>query len=116
MILLSLAGFLVQVRAPFAVTGLGAALREISTQVLEGVSLARLQRLDRGLQAHYLLNGAPARSLNDLVSEGLVDAGYVEDLSGRPYHYVPGGSSYLLSAVDDGGKNLPGFVIERPLP
>jgi hypothetical protein len=118
--LLSLAGVLAQLRTPFAVTGLGSALNGIYTLVVEGVNLSRLQRLDRGLQAHYLLVGAPARSLGDLVSEGLADASYVKDLSARPYHYVPGwfpsGNGYLLSAVDESGKDRSGFVIERSLP
>ncbi len=117
---LSLAGFLAQLRAPFAVTGLGPALRVVSTVVVEGVSLTRLQRLDRGLQAHYLLSGTPARSLGDLVSEGMADGSYVKDLFARPYHYVPGwfpsGNGYLLSAVDESGTDRSGFVIERSLP
>jgi len=119
-VLLSLAGVFAQLRAPFAVTGLGPALTGIYTLVVEGVNLTRLQRLDRGLQAHYLLTSAPARSLGDLVTAGLADGSYVKDLSARPFHYVPGwfpnGNGYLLSAVDEGGRDRSGFVIERSLP
>ncbi len=119
-LLLSAMGVLAQLRAPFAVTGLGSALTGVFTLVGEGVSLTRLQRLDRGLQAHYLLTGVPARSLGELVTEGLADQSYMKDLAARPYHYVPGwfpnGNGYLLSAVDEGGRDRAGFVIERSLP
>jgi hypothetical protein len=118
-VLLSAAGVLAQLRTPFAVTGQGSGLTGIYSLVLDAVSLNRLQRLDRGLQAHQLLAGAPARSLADLVSEGLVDARYLKDPTARPYHYVPGGangSGYLLSAVDESGRSRSGFVIERTLP
>jgi Domain of unknown function (DUF4388) len=118
--LLAAAGVLAQLRTPFAVTGLGSGLSGIYTLVVENVNLSRLQRLDRGLLAHHLLVGAPAPSLGDLVSEGLVDRSYVKDLSARPYHYVPGwfpsGNGYLLSAVDESGRDRSGFVIERSLP
>ncbi len=114
--LLSVAGMLAQLRTPFAVTGQGSGLTGIYTLVVDGVGLNRLQRLDRGLQAHYLLSGAPARSLGDLVSEGLADGAYVKDLTDRPYHYVPNANGYLLSALDESGRDRPGFVIERNLP
>jgi hypothetical protein len=119
-LLLAAAGVFVQLRAPFAVTGQGTVLSGVYRLVIENVNLLRLQRIDRGLQAHYLLVGAPARSLGDLVSEGLVDGGYVKDLTARPFHYVPGwfpnGNGYLLSAVDESGRDRSGFVIERSLP
>jgi Domain of unknown function (DUF4388) len=118
--LLSVAGILAQLKSPFAVTGQGSGLNGTYTLVVEGVSLNRLQRLDRGLQAHYLLVGAPARSLGELVTEGLADGRYVKDLAARPYHYVPGwfpsGNGYLLSAIDESGKDRAGFVIERSFP
>jgi uncharacterized protein DUF4388 len=119
-LVLAVAGVLAQLRTPFAVTGQGSALLGTYRLVVENVNLLRVQRLDRGLQAHYLLVGAPARSLGDLVSEGLADSGYVKDLSARPFHYVPGwfpnGNGYLLSAVDESGRDRSGFVIERSLP
>jgi Domain of unknown function (DUF4388) len=119
-LVLAVAGVLAQLRTPFAVTGQGSALTAVYRLVAENVNLLRVQRLDRGLQAHYLLVGAPARSLGDLVSEGLADRSYVKDLSARPFHYVPGwfpnGNGYLLSAVDESGRDRSGFVIERSLP
>jgi hypothetical protein len=115
-ILLAMAGVFVQVNSPFAVAGLNPVLRRTYNQVLDGVTLARLQRFDLALQANYLATGAPTRSLQDLVNRGLVDALYLTDPGGRPYHYVPSGSGYLLSAVDDAGRDRPGVVIERTLP
>jgi len=119
-ILIAAASIAAQFRSPFAVTSLGSALGDTTTLLMEGVSLSRLQRLDRALQAHYLLSGVPARSLGELVSEGLADASYMRDPAALPYHYVPGwfpnGNGYLLSAVDDSGRDRVGFVIERSLP
>jgi hypothetical protein len=91
-------------------------LRPSYDQVLDAVALSRLQRLDQALQAHQLAWGTPTRSLQDLATRGLVDARYLTDPWGRPYHYVPQGASYLLSAVDDAGKDRPGAVIERTTP
>jgi hypothetical protein len=119
-VLIAAVSLLVQWRSPFAVTGLGPALSGGTTLLREGVSLSRVQRLDRALQAHYLLSAVPARSLGELVTEGLADESYMRDPWGRPYHYVPGwfpnGSGYLLSGVDDTGRDRAGFVVERSLP
>ena len=114
--LVSIAGILAQLRSPFAVTGFASLLRPSYDQVLDAVALSRLQRLDQALQAHQLAVGSPARSLQDLVARGLVDARYLTDPWGRPYHYVPQGASYLLSAVDDAGRDRPGAVIDRTGP
>ena len=54
-------------------------------------------------------------SLQDLVTRGLVDARYLTDPWGRPYRYVPQGNGYLLSGVDEGGRDRPGVIIERTL-
>jgi hypothetical protein len=119
-ILIAAVSLAVQFRSPFAVTGLGSALNGATTLLMEGVSLSRVQRLDRALQAHYLLSAVPARSLGDLVNEGLADESYLRDPWARPYHYVPGwlpnGNGYLLSGVDDSGRDRMGFVVERALP
>jgi uncharacterized protein DUF4388 len=112
----SIAGIFAQLRSPFAVTGLASLLRPSYDQVLDAVALSRLQRLDQALQAHQLASGTQARSLQDLVARRLVDARYLTDPWGRPYHYVPQGTSYLLSAVDDAGKDRPGAVIDRTFP
>src|SRR6266540_3558035 len=115
-VLLAIVGVLAQLGSPFAVTGLPPVLRRSYNQVLEAVAVSRLQRLDQALQAHHLATGAAARSLQDLVTRGLVDMRYLTDPWGRPYHYVPQGSGYLLSGVDDAGRDRPGVVIERTLP
>ena len=115
-LLLALAGVVAQLGSPFAVTGLPPALRRSYDGLLEGVTVSRLQRLDLALQAHQLSMGSSARSLQELVTRSLVDVRYLTDPWGRPYHYVPQGNRYLLSAVDDAGKDRPGFIIERALP
>jgi hypothetical protein len=115
-VLLSAAGVFVQSNSPFAVAGLAPVLRRTYNQVLDGVTLARLQRFDLALQANYLATGTQTRSLQDLVTRGLADGEYLTDPWGRPYHYVPSGNGYLLSAVDDSGRDRPGVVIERTLP
>ncbi|PYQ21170.1 MAG: hypothetical protein DMF79_08820, partial [Acidobacteria bacterium] len=115
-VLLAIVGVLAQLGSPFAVTGLPPVLRRSYSLVLEAVAVSRLQRLDQALQAHHLATGTPARSLQDLVTRGLVDMRYLTDPWGRPYHYVPQASGYLLSGVDDVGRDKPGVVIERTLP
>jgi hypothetical protein len=111
--LVSIAGIFAQLRSPFAVTGVVSLHRPSSDQVRDAVTISRLQRLDLAVQAQQLASGTQARSLQDLVTRGLVDGRYLTDPWGRPYHYVPQGASYLLSAVDDAGKDRPGAIIER---
>jgi hypothetical protein len=113
--LLSLAGLMAQFRSPFAVTGLPPLLEGSFNVLLEGVSLSRLQRLDRALLAYHLVHGAPPRSLEELVTNGLVDESGLRDPWARPYHYVPGPNGYLLSAVDDVGRPIRTGTIERTL-
>jgi hypothetical protein len=83
--------------------------------LLEGVSLSRLQRLDRALVAYHLIHGAPPRSLDDLVASGLLDASGLQDPWSRPYRYAAGPSGYLISAVDDSGRPRRTTSIERVL-
>jgi hypothetical protein len=112
----SIAGIFAQLGSPFAVTGFASLLRPSYDQILDAVALSRLQRLDQALQAHQLALGTQARSLQDLVARRLVDPRYLTDPWGRPYHYVPQGASYLLSAVDDAGRDRRGAVIDRTGP
>jgi hypothetical protein len=112
-LLLSATGIFAQRKAPFAVTGLAPWLQAAYSRLLDGSDLARLRRLDRGVQAFQLMKGALPSRLEDLVSAGLVDGSYVSDRHARPFHYVPSGNGYLLSAVDDQGKTTAGSVIER---
>jgi hypothetical protein len=112
-LLLAAAGTAAQWNTPFAVTGQPPVLPEATERVRESLSLSRLQRIDKGLGAYILKNGAPPKRLEDLVDAGLLDAVYTHDPWGRPYHYEPAATGYSLSAVDDNGRELPGTVIQR---
>jgi hypothetical protein len=114
-LLLAAAGISAQIRSPFAVTGLAPWLQTAYSRLLDGAGLARLHRLDRAVQAYYLMKGSVPQRLEDLVGAGLVDAANLSDTRTRPFHYEPGANGYLLSAVDDRGKTLAGSVIERSL-
>jgi hypothetical protein len=112
---LSVVGAFAQISSPFAVTGLRPILQGSYTLLLDSVSHSRLRRLDEALQARHLAQGALPRALDALVEEGLVEATYLKDPWQRPFHYVPSGGGYLLSAVDDAGKVRPSTVIQRTL-
>jgi hypothetical protein len=114
-ILLAAAGILAQWRTPFAVTGLAPVLQETALRLRESVSLSRLRRLDHGIAAYALLQGAPPKRLDDLVDAALVDQSALHDPWRRPYHYEPGANGYTLSAVDDNGRTVPGTLIQRSL-
>jgi hypothetical protein len=111
--LLAAGGVSAQLHSPFAVTGLGPWLHDDYQRLLDGTDLVRLQRLDRALQAFQVMKGSVPRRLEDLVTAGLMDGAGLSDLRARPFHYEPRPNGYLLSAVDDRGRNLPGSVIER---
>jgi hypothetical protein len=115
-IVLSAAAIGVQTHSPFAVTGFPAYLRPRYERLLEGVSHARLERLDRGIVAFRLASGRLPSTLEDVVTSGLVDRSYLRDPWARPYHYATTDLGYLLSAVDDKGRNVDGAVIERTVP
>jgi hypothetical protein len=110
---LALVGMLVQRRTPFAVTGLSPMLRSSQQLLLDDVSHTRLHRVDRAVQAHLLIHGAPPRTLAELVKSGLVDPAYLEDAAARPFHYALTQDGYLLSPVDDAGRPDRTRVIER---
>lgn len=112
---LALVGVLVQLRTPFAVTGLSPLLRSSQKLLMDEVSHTRLQRLDRAVQAHVLIKGAPPRTLVEVVKAGLVDQAYLEDSSSRPFHYAITQDGYLLSAVDDAGRPDRTTLIERTI-
>jgi hypothetical protein len=114
--LIALGGIAVHSEAPFAVLGLRPALRGAYDQLLENVVRTRLERLDWAVQAHHLAQGTVPQTLEDLVTEGLVDRSYLKDPWERPFHYALTENGYLLSAVDDAGRKIPGSVIERTLP
>ena len=110
---LALVGVLTRMRTPFAVTGLSPLLRSSQRLLLDDVSHTRLARLDRAVQAHLLIHGAPPRTLVEVARSGLVDAGYLEDAWARPFHYALTQDGYLLSGVDDSGRPDRTTRIER---
>jgi hypothetical protein len=112
---LAASGVAAQLRSPFGVTGLPPFLSVAHEGLLDGVSLWRLRRLDHALQAYYLANGALPQTLQELALARLVAPEYLSDPWARPFHYEPRPGRYLLSAVDDSGRDLPGTVIERTL-
>jgi hypothetical protein len=114
-VLLALAGFVAQLRTPFAVTGFDAVLPRVTDDLLEAVSVSRLQRIDRALRAYSLQKGALPKRLEELVDAALVDDAFLHDPWRRPYHYETRPGGYVLSAVDDNGKTVPSTVIERSL-
>ena len=102
-----------QRRSPFAVTGL-APLLERSYAVLATASTrSRLARLERAIEAWQATYGAPPATLEELVRAGLVDQAYLLDPRARPFHYEPGPTGYLLSAVDDSGASRPDATVDR---
>ncbi len=101
---------------PFAVVGLKPLLSGSYGLMLEAVSEARLQRLDKAVQAYRLATGALPRTLEDLVKAGLVDRSYLKDPWTRPYHYAQTDGGYLLSGLDDRGRKVPATTLERTLP
>jgi hypothetical protein len=110
---LAVVAMLVRWRTPFAVTGLDPLLRSSQQLLLDDVSHTRMQRLDRAVQAHVLIQGAPPRTLAEVAKNGLVDPAYMEDAAARPFHYALTQDGYLLSAVDDAGRPDRTRLIER---
>jgi hypothetical protein len=115
-VLLALVAVVARWATPFAVVGRPPLLAGSYKLMLDAVSQTRLARLDRAVQAQRLASGELPRTLDDLVKAGLVDRSYLKDPWERPYHYAHTEVGYLLSAVDDRGRNDPASVIERSLP
>jgi hypothetical protein len=114
-IVLSLAGagLYVQREAPFAVAGLHSVMPGSKGLLDDGLTRARLARLERAIEAWRSSQGAPPATLDDLAKAGLVDRAYLLDPARRPFHYEQGPSGYLLSAVDEGGRSRPDATIDR---
>jgi len=102
--------------SPFAVASRPPLLATAYHDLLQRVSRNRLDRLDAAIQAYDLWKGSPPKTLEDLVSAGLVDRSLLKDPWARPYHYAHTEDGYLLSGMDDQGKTDSGTVIERVLP
>jgi len=113
---IALAGLSMRWQTPFAVTGLAPLSGGAYELVLDGVNRTRLERLDVAILAFSLKKGALPRTLESLVDAGLVDRSGLKDASARPFHYALTDTGYLLSAVDDGGKNRAATRIERVVP
>ena len=108
---LSLLGIFVQRSTPFGVITQAPLIK--AQFLRDGVSQARLERLDRALVAFHLVYGVLPTTLDELVTEGLVDRSYLADPWSRPYHYETTEKGYVLQAVDEHGKKVPGSLIVR---
>jgi hypothetical protein len=115
-LVVGLGAALVQRNAPFAVVTRPPLVADSGALLQEGVTRARLERLDRAIVAHYLWRGSVPQTLEQLVRTGLVDPAYLKDPWSRPFHYALTDSGFILNAVDDVGKDVPGTLIERTLP
>ena len=113
---LALAGAIANWGRPFGVVTLPPLLEGSYSSMLDAVAEARLQRLDRALQAHRFAYGALPDKLGELEKRGLVDSSYLKDPWARPYHYALTQDGYLLRVADDGGRQLPHSTIERRFP
>jgi uncharacterized protein DUF4388 len=114
--LLALFGVLVRLSTPFAVTGLAPALQGSYEMALQGVTQARLQRMDQAIRGYHLLRGGLPRTLDEVASLGLADASCLRDPWARPFRYALTEDGYRLSAVDNAGRADPRTVIERVVP
>jgi hypothetical protein len=110
---LSLLGLALQATTPFGVITRPALLKK--NLLPDGVTHARLERIDRAVVAFHLVHGVLPGSLSELVDEGLLDRRFLVDAWSRPYHYetTENGGGYVLEAVDEHGKKVPGSLIVR---
>jgi hypothetical protein len=115
-LLIALGAALAQRSSPFAVVTQAPLLTGSLGLLREGVTRARLERLDRAIMAYYLWRGSVPQTLEELAKAGLVDPAYLKDPWSRPFHYALTDAGFVLNAVDDVGKTLPGTLIERSLP
>ena len=112
-LVLGLGGLAFQLRSPFGVVGRPPLLNEPLHLLLESVSRARLERIDRAIVAFRFEHGSLPKTLEELAEEGLVERTHLKDPWARPYHYGLAAAGYVLNAVDDAGKPAPGTAIER---
>ena len=113
---LALLSIVLQLGHPFAVSGLKPALDSTYQGLLTGVSQSRLQRLDQAVRAYHLVHAALPRTLEELVGAGLADQRDLKDAWARPFHYALTADGYLLSGVDNRGREDPTTAIERVVP
>ena len=115
-LVVGLVAALAQRSSPFAVVTQPPLLAGSVSLLQEGVTRARLERLDRAIMAYYLWRGSVPQTLEELAKTGLVDPAYLKDPWSHPFHYALTDSGFILNAVDDLGKTVPGTLIERTLP
>ena len=109
----ALGGAAFRLSSPFAVAFRPPLLNDSLHLLLESVSRARLERIDRAITAFRFEHGSLPKTLDELAEEGLVERAHLKDPWARPYHYGPAAAGFVLSAVDDAGKPAPGTTIER---
>jgi hypothetical protein len=110
---LALAGLVVQLGAPFAVTGLGGMLPVSQDGLREGALRSRLARLERAIEAWRATHGRPPAALDELVAAGLVEPSYLVDPWQRPIGYEADASGYLLSASEEPAAGFEGASVDR---
>jgi hypothetical protein len=110
---LALAGLAVQLRAPFAVTGLGPVLPGTRDVVRDGVLSARLARIERAVEAWRATHARPPAALDELVEAGLVERAWLVDPWSRPILYEADARGYVLRASEESAGGRPGTVLDR---
>ena len=113
--LLALGSVALRLGQPFALTGCAPLLAREEQSTLAWVSQSCLDRLDRAVTAYQLARGSVPNKLDDVVEAGLVDQSCLRDPWSRPYHYALTANGFILSALDDNNKAIPGTQIERAL-
>jgi len=114
-VVLSVAAIGLHLATPFAVLGRPSLLEEPSALLLERVSRARMEKLDRAIMAFRLVHGEVPTSLEGLVEVALVDAPLLRDPWGTPYEYVVTQGGYSIRAAQRAPGAAPGPEIKRVL-
>lgn len=112
-VLLAVLGILARLGSPFAVVGLPSALPRAEDLARDSILRDRLTRLDRAVEAWRARDGRSPGTLEELVAAGMVDRSYLLDPWRRPFHYEAEGEGYLLSAVDERGRNRSDATLDR---
>jgi hypothetical protein len=99
---LALVSAVAQLQAPFAVPGMAPLLGRSQDRLQDGITRARLAKIELALAAWRASYGVPPRSLDELARAGLVDRSYLLDPWDRPFRYEVGPDGYLLSAPSGG--------------
>ena len=114
-VVLSVAAIGLHLATPFAVLGRPSLLGEPSALLLENVSRARMEKLDRAVMAFRLAHGEVPPSLERLVEVALVDVSLLRDPWGSPYEYAVTQDGYSIRAVQRAAGAASGPEIKRVL-